>query len=278
MKTVVSFLVLAVAATGLAQDYFDYVCPEEDGFYPHETKCDAYWSCKDGQAEYKLCGNGLAFDDSNPDREHCNYLFSVNCGNRTELEPAISTTNCPFLYGIFPTDDDCSVFYSCWDGEASRYQCAPGLAYDRHSRICTWIDKVDECSSQRAATQQGFDCPAPGELAVTGSFSRHAHPEDCRQYYVCLDGVAREYGCPIGTVFQIGDSDGFGKCIEPTNVPGCEDYYGDLDLEALRKSKLVLGNVGHEAATGGHSHTARRPAAPAPVAAVPAEEIIEDSQ
>jgi hypothetical protein len=66
----------------------------------------------------------------------------------------------------------------------------------------------------------GFSCPAAGEIANTGSFSRHAHPEDCRKYYICLEGVAREYGCPIGTVFKIGDSDGSGNCEDPEDVPG----------------------------------------------------------
>lgn len=66
----------------------------------------------------------------------------------------------------------------------------------------------------------GFSCPAPGEVSNAGSFSRHAHPEDCRKYYICLEGVAREYGCPIGTVFKIGDADGTGNCEDPEDVPG----------------------------------------------------------
>lgn len=66
----------------------------------------------------------------------------------------------------------------------------------------------------------GFACPAAGEVSNAGSFSRHAHPEDCRKYYICLDGVAREYGCPIGSVFKIGDSDGTGNCEDPEDVPG----------------------------------------------------------
>lgn len=66
----------------------------------------------------------------------------------------------------------------------------------------------------------GFSCPAPGEVSNAGSFSRHAHPEDCRKYYICMEGVAREYGCPIGTVFKIGDADGTGNCEDPEDVPG----------------------------------------------------------
>lgn len=66
----------------------------------------------------------------------------------------------------------------------------------------------------------GFGCPAAGEISNAGSFSRHAHPDDCRKYYICLEGVAREYGCPIGTVFKIGDGEGTGNCEDPEDVPG----------------------------------------------------------
>ncbi|XP_066990138.1 protein obstructor-E isoform X2 [Macrobrachium rosenbergii] len=275
MKTVAALLLLGLSAIGLAQEddfiYEDFVCPKDTGFFAHETQCDAYWSCQGGVPSFKLCGNGLAFDDRNDTREHCNYLFTVECGSRTELEPPISTPHCPYLFGIFPDPDDCAVFWSCWDGEASRYACAPGLAYDRKSRVCNWMDNIAECKQQRAAMEQDIQCPAPGELTATGSFSRHAHPEDCRQYFVCLDGVAREYGCPIGTVFQIGQEDGLGQCADPENVPGCADYYGDLDLTALRRSQLLLGNVGLLDAQGGSAPVAPAPRPRRPVAAAAAQ-------
>ncbi|KYN18313.1 hypothetical protein ALC57_09420 [Trachymyrmex cornetzi] len=103
-----------------------------------------------------------------------------------------------------------------------------------------WADQVPECRNEEVAG--GFTCPAAGEVSgASGSFSRHAHPEDCRKYYICLEGIAREYGCPIGTVFKIGDADGSGACEDPEDVPGCEDYYGDLDLKSIRKSELLAG-------------------------------------
>ena len=60
-------------------------------------------------------------------------------------EPAISATHCPRLYGIFADEAKCDVFWNCWNGEASRYQCSPGLAYDREARVCMWADQVPEC-------------------------------------------------------------------------------------------------------------------------------------
>jgi Chitin binding Peritrophin-A domain len=163
-------------------------------------------------------------------------LFHV-CLHYSSTEPAVSTAHCPRLYGIFADEAKCDVFWNCWNGEASRYQCSPGLAYDREARVCMWADQVPECKNEGllrntkkiieyfhklsfVEVANGFSCPAAGEIANAGSFSRHAHPEDCRKYYICLEGVAREYGCPIGTVFKIGDSDGSGNCEDPEDVPG----------------------------------------------------------
>lgn len=34
---------------------------------------------------FKVCGNGLVFDDSDSTREGCSYPFSVDCGDRVDL-------------------------------------------------------------------------------------------------------------------------------------------------------------------------------------------------
>jgi hypothetical protein len=72
-------------------------------------------------------------------------LHNVDCGDRSELEPPIGSANCPRLYGIFPDEQRCDTFWSCWNGESNKYNCAPGLAYDRDARVCMWADQVPEC-------------------------------------------------------------------------------------------------------------------------------------
>ncbi|UYV69942.1 hypothetical protein LAZ67_7001279 [Cordylochernes scorpioides] len=207
-----------------------YNCPKSFGFYPHDISCDKYWACDNGTAALKVCGNGLVFDDADPLRENCAYPFTVNCGERTEREPPISTPNCPNLYGIFADEANCRVFYSCWNGEGSRYECPPGLAYDRDQRVCVWADNVDSCDQQDVA--EGFVCPDADQIDQPGGhYSRHAHPTDCRKFYVCIDNVARPYGCSVGTVFNVDTL----QCDDPENVEGCEKYYGDVDLKALKK-------------------------------------------
>merc|ERR1711936_190180 len=108
MIDTVLVLVFSVASC-LAQDAgLDYVddfsCPDElEGYYPHLYSCDKYWACFDGLAELRTCGNGLAFIDTDESYklEQCEELHLVECGQRTELQPAISTPNCPRLWGTF---------------------------------------------------------------------------------------------------------------------------------------------------------------------------------
>lgn len=104
--------------------------------------------------------------------------------------------------------------------------CACGLIKYQNAEMKVCLHSIpcgkNNVSNKNPLTEVagGFTCPAAGEITNSGSFSRHAHPEDCRKYYICLEGVAREYGCPIGTVFKIGDGDGTGNCEDPEDVPG----------------------------------------------------------
>ena len=76
-------------------------------------------------------------------------------------------------------------------------------------------------------------------------FTKHAHPADCRQYFLCIGGVPREYGCPLGTVFDVGTGTGVdGKCTDPEDVPECSSYYGDADLGDINRSGADTGPIG----------------------------------
>merc|ERR1711936_1007150 len=143
----------------------------------------------------------------------------------------------------FADPDDCTAFYNCMDGFSNRHMCAPGLAFDREDRVCKWADQVQECKKQKEEAGEGeFVCP---QKYTVGIFTKHASPTDCRQYFVCISGTAREYGCPLGTVFQITNDDpSDGKCADPEEVDECRNYYGDLDFD---KKELVRAGADPEA-------------------------------
>jgi len=157
----------------------------------------------------------------------------VECGDRTEIEPPISTNHCPRLYGTYSDPEDCGIFWVCQDGKANRYDCPPGLAYDKESRGCRWADQVEECSSNAITVDdEGSEFKCPSQRAA-GIFTKHAHPADCRQYFLCIGGVPREYGCPLGSVFNVGSGTGVdGECSDPEEVPECANYYGDLKFNS----------------------------------------------
>jgi len=236
---------LGVTLGQVAAQVDDFQCPDEFlGFYPHLISCDKYWSCRDGIAELKTCGNGLGFLDTDDTftLEQCAELHLVECGDRTELEPPISTEHCPRLFGTFPDPVDCGVFWKCMDGKPNKYNCPPGLAYDQVSRGCRWADQVPECSGNTVTIDEEggeFQCPAQ---TTAGVFTKHAHPADCRQYFLCIGGIPREYGCPLGQVFDLGTGDGTdGKCTDPDNVPECASYYEGQDLGDLSRTGADTG-------------------------------------
>lgn len=169
-----------------------FTCPDNFGFYPHHKSCDKYWACENATATLKLCGNGLVFDDSDSLRENCAYPFSVDCGSRTDLEPPISTPNCPRLYGIFAHPNNCRVFYSCWNGEGSKYECPPGLAYDNNQRVCVWADLVETCDQLGKFEVVG----TTGQNPDTLHFEKIKHPftaflllPHLCQFSLCLPGI-----------------------------------------------------------------------------------------
>lgn len=79
------YFIFIFIVTALAQENFK--CPDDYGFYPHHTSCDKYWKCDNGAAELKTCGNGLAFEATDPKylSENCDYHHNIECGDRTQF-------------------------------------------------------------------------------------------------------------------------------------------------------------------------------------------------
>lgn len=64
-------------------------CTESNGRYSVADQCDAYVECTDGEAEHKLCHDGLVFNDKlKPFQYPCEYPIDVDCGSRSKLQPA----------------------------------------------------------------------------------------------------------------------------------------------------------------------------------------------
>jgi hypothetical protein len=225
---------LLVPCVVLAQSQFR--CPEPDGTFEDSIQCDKYYECYDGEAEERLCQDGLVFDPFSRKREPCDHYFNVDCKDRLELQPPLGQTDfCPRLNGFYAHPDPgvCHIFFACVDGLAEEYTCSSGLWFDEYTGVCNWPETTDrtDCKADAYAldTASGFQCPEKAPFDAFGQTDPHPKyedPDDCAKFYICLNGISpREQGCELGLVYNILTS----QCDAPENVPECKDYYAFLD-------------------------------------------------
>jgi len=231
-----------------AKSVIGFDCPpESSGYFPHPEFCDRFFECRDGKlVKNRLCADGLAFDpEKNPDEDPCDHIHNVKgrCKSRPKLQaPQPGDGYCPRQNGVYPSPEptECDKFYSCLNGVGSVQQCADGLHFDMDIGTCVWarestrkgclsaskraaaaqpeVKKVQEEQKEGESLPNGFKCPG-GKLGIHPALP---HPDSCRLYYVCLNGVIpNEAGCTSGLVFNKESA----KCDDPRNVPGCENTY-----------------------------------------------------
>lgn len=69
--------------------YFTGECLEANARYAVHDQCDKYIECTDGEAEEKLCVDGLLFNDkAGVYTDPCQYPIDVNCTTRARTQPA----------------------------------------------------------------------------------------------------------------------------------------------------------------------------------------------
>jgi len=241
-------LVTLLALAVFLQAEAAFKCPPKDGQYEDPVQCDKYYECEDGVATEKICPDGLVFDAGIRKINKCDQPFSVDCGDRLELQPPKSSKLCPRRNGYFAHPDErvCNIFYNCIEGESTEIVCPSGLHFDEYQGICVWPDAAGRqgCSEKSETLKDGFTCPKEPQLDHRGQVTVHPmfpHPEDCQKFYVCLNGVTpREQGCALGEAYN----EESGKFEDPENVPGCEDWYkDDPRVEQTKKEDKLRSNA-----------------------------------
>jgi len=212
----------------------NYECPPRSESYRREdpSQCDKYYECNiKGEEKELLCIDGLVYE---PAQQGCDYPSKVVCGNRTKLQPAQPTKNCPRANGYFPwpAEESCQKFYDCRGGTAYLQKCAEGVIFDDMIDACTTPDQAirEDCKADKFLN---FNCPqfSAEEVLRFGNHDRLPDPEDCKKFFTCLRGGQPRLGvCPKKTVFNYNT----GQCDDPAKVPGCETYWTDQEEEELQ--------------------------------------------
>jgi len=209
----------------------------DNGIFPHATQCDIYYDCTNGIATEHYCPDGLAYDRTG---RKCDYPFLTSiedCDylNANNMQATVGgTLECPRQNGYFIHEDEtnCREYYWCTAGVPTKLKCNEGLYFDEFRGNCHWAFEGFRSGCvvrQNTRLEDGFVCPNNTQLATNGQnldHPRYADEADCRIFYICKNGNEPEKsGCPEGLVFN----DVALICDDPAQVPGCENYYGDLD-------------------------------------------------
>ncbi|XP_042889208.1 uncharacterized protein LOC122264399 [Penaeus japonicus] len=156
--------------------------------YPVDGECNAYYDCRNGEAEKKYCTEGLLF---NPDTRMCDIAENVDCPATPPTEPPPGCHD-----NVHDSDPDCKFW-------AANNDCH-----------CKWTD--GDCSWQHfVARACPRSCACQGHVNATSrpvidfpcvncsSGQQYwQHPSDCRKFIQCAPYGPQEMPCGEGTVWD----------------------------------------------------------------------------
>merc|ERR1712115_127354 len=165
----------------------------------HESACDLYYDCYEGQGFLQSCPNGLVYagDGRFGLVGECDYPHNVNCQGRPEMNPPQSTEHCDWLYGIFGHETSCTRYWTCWSGTATEQFCIGGLLYNEETHACDWPQNVAGCQKHPLCKDD-----ANGNVPLGKS---------CNRYWACQGGYPRLQRCPALLVFDKNRR----RCVTP---------------------------------------------------------------
>jgi len=263
-------LCLGVAITLVyAQDYEDVVlpvsgspapefkCPKQDGKFRDNEYCDLYYVCKNGEAKYKWCPDGKGWDDSSnhPTRHRCNFLVSVECDTRSNLQLVDISVDerCARANGANDHNDPnvCDKYIQCEEGFAYELPCAQTLVFDKGVGTCVRLnertDEAKSCETEQEVDPlevDGFTCPATSNSGPAGSANPqhtiYPHPYKCPFYFSCYNNkYPNLFGCPEAEkqVFHPDKK----RCVSVEDGPDyCKCYYDDTGCPSCPSGQSCL--------------------------------------
>ncbi|XP_042878737.1 protein obstructor-E-like isoform X2 [Penaeus japonicus] len=200
MRILAAAILCAIAGAAMGQ--FQDPCKTKTRTSAHETQCDAYYECFDGQAVLQTCPNGLVYLGRRTQGLFgvCDYDFNVDCTDRPGRNPPISTEHCDWLYGIFGHETSCTRYWTCWNGTATEQFCIGGLLYNEETHACDWPQNVAGCQKH--------------PLCKNDANANVALGKSCERYWSCQGGYPRLQRCPATLVFDKQSR----RCVNPPTV------------------------------------------------------------
>ncbi|XP_035223858.1 uncharacterized protein LOC118196503 isoform X1 [Stegodyphus dumicola] len=102
---------------------------------------------------------------------------------------------CPAIYGRYPHETDCALFYECRFGYPTLMRCHAGLLYDEDREQCRVKNKVRCSKGGNKGVTDVIEEEIPRVFVCPYIWGTFAHPRDCSKYFICIYNVPTLYMC-----------------------------------------------------------------------------------
>ncbi|XP_072751718.1 probable chitinase 10 [Anoplolepis gracilipes] len=125
-------------------------------YYPYPNSCTSFLVCVNGDLVSRQCGPGLNW---NTEKNMCDWAFKNPCveplPHKNALlvgKDSVPTTCIPGSYSSVP--GDCKRYQACLWGRHEMFNCAPGLHFNKETRICDWPARAKCTNDDKEVTTQ----------------------------------------------------------------------------------------------------------------------------
>ncbi|EDW94237.2 uncharacterized protein LOC6533825 [Drosophila yakuba] len=157
-------------------------------FLANDENCGSYYACSDGEATLTTCPQGSFFNTSV-------NACTVDEGN----------SQCWVNYCIGQSDgsavadkSNCTVFYVCSDNTATAQECPEGSYFEDTNWGCV----PGTCTTEAPCDEVTTPPPASCDCGDIKNADFIPDEENCRKYFICIDGVLVAGDCGKGNFFN----------------------------------------------------------------------------
>nr|XP_036221758.1 uncharacterized protein LOC106616975 isoform X4 [Bactrocera oleae] len=210
------------------------LCPQDvRGFFLYPFDCTKYLYCRDGQGQIENCISDKVFSISAREcinrnlveaYDRVEYLSEVP-NEFSELETSknqLYVPNCSLgADGLYPHPYDNTKYIKCVDGYATVENCISGMIFSKARKYCDYERKVYEYDSGKSYNTLNENHWVPGSTNIIregktvdeiegaqiacppNSMGMYPHPQDCRKFVSCANGIVDIKDCGPGTAWSV---------------------------------------------------------------------------
>lgn len=166
MKSTLIVFLCVIISSVFADDSNGLCVDKPDNYFVRDPKsCQKYYTCIKGTGVANSCPGDLQMDETN---QYCGQPEDVKCSLGEENICKSSSD-----LDSIEIEGECDKFYLCIGGKPYEQSCAAGMWFDKESKHCDVIGKVN-CNA----------CPLKDDPMNPVYMP---NKQDCSKYYICFN-------------------------------------------------------------------------------------------